>query len=218
MVALSSPVSAFASELSNIPENNFGVQSNNEAIHFNPSIPTGRTGYISQSHTDMPIHFNPEVVATQGASAPSAMFGNTHTSARNFSGHSGFAEGEHIGSLTIHRLNRTINVFEGATMRNMDFGAGRFDFSGINSGNTSLIGHNRGRNNGFFSFVRTLQEGDLITLDINGMARTYAVTHSFIVSETDFTPFMEFGHNRLTLVTCVEYRPRYRRIAVAVEI
>ena len=133
-------------------------------------------------------------------------------------GNNVFVEGERIGVLTVERLNCVVNVYEGATMRNMDSGAGRFEFSGANSGNTALIGHNRGRTNGFFSFVKDLREGDLITLDMSGIVRTYVVTHSIIVSETNFEPLMEFGHNRLSLVTCLAYRPRYREIAIAVEI
>ena len=206
-----SPVTAYAS----IPPNSFGSQCNDSSgVHLNPRTPIGRGAAASLNHTDRPIHFNPEVAATWGVYVPMII----GPSAFSFINHSLFAEGEHIGVLTIQRLNRTINVFEGETMRNMDLGAGRFSFSGINSGNTALIGHNRGRTNGFFSFVRTLQEGDIITLDMNGIIRTYSVTHSLIVHETDFAPLMEFGHNRLSLVTCVEYRPRYRRIAVAVEI
>ena len=199
-----SPVTTYAS----IPPNSFGSTSANcnDGVHLNPRIPIGRGASSGLNHTDRPIHFNPEVATTRAVASLS------------FAGHSIFSEGEHIGVLTIERLNRRINVFEGETMRNMDFGAGRFTFSGINSGNTALIGHNRGRSNGFFSFVRTLQEGDLITLEMNGITRTYSVTHSLIVHESDFAPLMEFGHNRLSLVTCVEYRPRYRRIAVAVEI
>jgi len=202
-----SSVTVFAS---NPPAHSFGADTT-AAVHFNPSAPSGQYINSGSTHTDRPIHFNPAVNHGGGANSRTA-------SAISFNGNSGFAEGERIGSLTVQRINRTINVYEGATMRNMDFGAGRFAFSGANSGNTALIGHNRGRTNGFFAFVRTLQEGDLLTLDMNGIVRTYAVTHSLIVHETDFSPLMEFGCNRLTLVTCLEYRQRYRRIAVAIEI
>ena len=208
--AFLSPTAAFASGLSSIPENNFGTQNN--AIHFNPNMPTGNTSSVGLPHTDAPIHFNPEVTARYGTSNVAML--NAHSGA----GHSGFAEGAHIGSLTIHSLNRSIRVFEGETMRNMDFGAGRFAFSGMNSGNTALIGHNRGRSNGFFSFVRNLQPGDLITLEMGGTTRTYTVSHEIIVHETDVSALTQFGDTRLSLVTCLEYRPRYRRIAIAFEV
>jgi len=104
-----------------IPPYSFGAQETDDdfAIHFNPVAPTGQSvggGYI---------HFHPSYAATSPIS---------------FTGQNIFAEGEHIGVLTVHRLNRVVNVYEGETMRNMDFGAGRFRFSGINSSNTGLIG------------------------------------------------------------------------------
>ena len=80
------------------------------------------------------------------------------------------------------------------------------------------MGHNRGARNGFFSFVRLLQHGDVITLTANGFTRSYAVTMQYTIDENDFSPLMAFGDNRLTLVTCVEYQPGLRRVAVATEI
>ena len=103
-------------------------------------------------------------------------------------------------------------------MEAMDYGAGHFSFTGLNVGNTGLIGHNRGLRNGFFSFVRELREGDILILEAGGITRRYSVAMLYIVHESDFSPLAEFGDNRLTLVTCVEYRRNYRRIAVAVAI
>jgi LPXTG-site transpeptidase (sortase) family protein len=124
--------------------------------------------------------------------------------------------GEHIGKLTVERLGRTINVIAGATDTAMDRGAGHFSFTGLNSGNTGLIGHNRGRT-GYFSFVRELREGDIITLEAGGATRSYIVTMLYTIDESDFEPLMQFGDNRLTLITCVEYVPGQRRVAAAFE-
>ena len=99
-------------------------------------------------------------------------------------------------------------------MSAMDFGGGHFSFSGLNSGNTALIGHNRG-SAGFFSFVRLLHEGDIITLEAGGVTRSYAVAMVYYVDETDFSSLLQFGDHRLTLVTCREYHRTQRRIAVA---
>ena len=123
-----------------------------------------------------------------------------------------------LGVLTVERLGRTVNVYGGATMESMELGAGHFSFTGLNVGNTALIGHNRGARNGFFSFVRLLREGDILTLDMGGITRNYQVTMKSIVDETDFSYLQQFGINRLTLVTCVEYVRNQRRIAVADEI
>ena len=102
-------------------------------------------------------------------------------------------------------------------MEAMDSGAGHFSFAGLNVGNTALIWHNRG-SAGFFSFVRLLRAGDIIVLDMGGIVRTYAVSFASIVYETDFSYLQQFGTNRLTLVTCVEYVRNQRRIVVADEI
>ena len=66
--------------------------------------------------------------------------------------------------------------------------------------------------------MRQLQYGDVITLTAGGITRSYEVTLQYTISETDFSPLMAFGDNRLTLVTCVEYRPGLRRVAVATEL
>jgi LPXTG-site transpeptidase (sortase) family protein len=126
--------------------------------------------------------------------------------------------GDFLGTLHVERLNRTVRVYAGATMEAMDYGAGHFSFTGLNTGNTGLVGHNRGRRNGFFSFVRLLHEGDIITLTTGDLTRSYAVSMQYTIDEHDFSPLMAFGDNRLTLITCVEYQPSLRRVAVAVEI
>jgi LPXTG-site transpeptidase (sortase) family protein len=125
--------------------------------------------------------------------------------------------GDFLGILHVERLNRAVRVYAGATTEAMDNGAGHFSFTGLNTGNTGLVGHNRGTRNGFFSFVRLLQEGDIITLDAGGITRTYTVSLLYTINENDFSPLMAFGDNRLTLVTCVEYQPGLRRVAVATE-
>ena len=212
-IVLINPATAFAAAP---PPNTFGGH-NEGAVHFNTRVSTDQSGVSDFS--GRPIHFNPSVYRAHMSDGSGwHIYPSVNTSTLNFTGSSGFTEGEHIGLLTVHRFNRVINVYEGETMRNMDMGAGRFIFTGANSGNTALAGHNRGNTNGFFSFVRHLQEGDLLTLEMNGITRTYATASVFIVEETDFSPLTDFGDNRLTLVTCVEYRPRYRRIAKILEV
>ncbi|MCL1842618.1 MAG: sortase [Defluviitaleaceae bacterium] len=129
----------------------------------------------------------------------------------------GYDYGAFLGVLTVERLGRTVNVYGGATMEAMDFGGGHFSFTGLNVGNTALIGHNRG-SAGFFSFVRLLQYGDIITLDMGGIVRTYEVFLRTAVYETDFSSLQQFGDNRLTLITCVEYVRNQRRVVSAIEI
>ena len=218
VISVFASVSVNASLSPPIPQNLFGAHDNNGDIHINMQAPTGSSICHGLPHTDKPIHFHPSAAPPDGNAFAGPVHLSIHGAPINPAGQWGFDDGEHIGVLTVHRLNRVVNVFEGETMRNMDFGAGRYTFTGANFGNTALIGHNRGRTNGFFSFVRELQEGDLLTLEMNGVTRTYEVIGVFIIEETDFTPLMDFGDHRLTLVTCLEYRPQYRRIAISVAV
>jgi LPXTG-site transpeptidase (sortase) family protein len=129
----------------------------------------------------------------------------------------GYEYGAFLGILTIERLNRSVNIYGGATDDAMSKGAGHFSFTGIHDGNVALIGHNRG-SSGFFSFVRLLRYGDIVTLDMGGTVRTYEVFMENIVYDTDFTPLQQFGCNRLSLITCLEGFRNQRRVVAAREV
>jgi len=199
------PQTVYAAE---IPRYGFGR--NTQAAHFNESSSEAENNEaVQRQSTDTAMHFNPNVATSDGVPVRASPAG--HFQSGNASGYS---YGDTIGVLTVERLGRRVNVIAGATMSAMDFGAGWFSFSGLNSGNTALIAHNRG-SAGFFSFVRLLQEGDIITLEAGGIARSYSVAMVYYIYETDFSPMMQFGDSRLTLITCREYHRTQRRVAVA---
>jgi len=204
---------AYAAEL---PRYSFGNQNSDSAVHFDnreqEQSSTNTTVHFNPSVSDGAgvMHFDPRVTSSGPRASPQGISSTGGTNAHNY--------GDIIGVLTVERLGRSVNVLAGATMEAMDFGAGHFSFTGLNHGNTGLIGHNRGRTNGFFSFVRELREGDILTLEAGGIVRSYAVSMLYIIDAYDFEPLMQFGDNRLSLITCVEYRQNQRRVAVALEI
>jgi LPXTG-site transpeptidase (sortase) family protein len=176
-------------------------ESGERAIHINENAAANPGVHPSNTNPGIhPSHTNTGVQPSHISTAPHE-----------------YEYGSFLGVLTVERLGRTVNVYGGATMESMDIGAGHFSFTGLNTGNIALIGHNRGRA-GYFSFVRLLQEGDILTLDMGGVVRTYQVSITSIVDETDFSYLQQFGTNRLTLVTCVEYVSNQRRIVAADEI
>jgi LPXTG-site transpeptidase (sortase) family protein len=181
-----------------------------QAIHFNPNHNRHGTYSIANLNpaSSEAIHFHPQVnnthIGSHQAMNPMQNVPNTY----NY--------GDFLGYLTVERFGRRIRVIGGATMSAMDHGAAHFSFTGLNHGNTGLIGHNRGRTNGFFSFVEELREADILTLDAGGIVRSYIVTDIFIIDETDFSPLMQCGSTRLTLVTCVKYQRNQRLVASAV--
>ena len=157
------------------------------------------------------VHINENA---NGTTQDGTHHANTHTSMATQS----YEYATFLGTLTVERLGRTVRIYGGATMEAMDFGAGHFSFTGLHYGNVGLIGHNRGSRNGFFSFVRLLQYGDIVRLDVGGGIRTFEVFMKTIVDEADFSPLQQFGDNRLTLVTCVEYVRNQRRVVSLIEI
>jgi len=169
----------------------------------------------SQTHSSTKIHFDPRVLSIDGTRDSPRHFQTESHSVHGASDRYNY--GDFIGVLTVERLGKTVNVFAGATPNAMDSGAGHFSFTGLNHGNTGLVGHNRGRA-GFFSFVRELREGDVLTLEAGGIVRSYAVSMVYVIDEDDFSPLLQFSDNRLTLVTCVENRRGQRRVAKALEI
>jgi len=125
--------------------------------------------------------------------------------------------GDFLGTLTMQRLGRSVDVYGGAIDDSMVKGAGHFSFTGLHYGNVGLIGHNRG-NSGFFSFVRSLQYGDIVTLEIGGAVRIFEVFLKNVINDDDFSPLQQFGDNRLTLVTCLEYERSKRRAVSLIEV
>jgi len=123
---------------------------------------------------------------------------------------------EQIGTLTTPSGNQ-IGVFGGESMESMAKGAAHFSDTGLNFGNTVLIGHNRGRSNGFFSFVKDLQVGQSLTLEANGTTKTYAVAEMRKIHETETDVLLHFGNSKLTLLTCWESEKNYRRLVIAYE-
>ena len=218
VLVLGTPQTASAAEL---PGYRFGLVSVGSAMHTvqTPATAQNTAGVPAapiQGASAAAIHFDPRI-------SYSGIFGGPIRASPVYSCHlmtqvHSYSYGDIIGALTVERLNRTIRVIAGATMEAMDHGSGHFSFTGLNYGNTALIGHNRGRSNGFFDFVRHLREGDVLTLEAGGVIRRYAVTMLYEIDYTDFSPLMQFSDTRLTLVTCVEYRQNQRRVAVAFEV
>lgn len=59
--------------------------------------------------------------------------------------------------------------------------------------------------------------GDEIIYRYNGQERIYVVTIITIIEDTNWSYLESTDDNRLTLITCLEYRPRHRRLVQAVE-
>ena len=114
-----------------------------------------------------------------------------------------------IGALYIHKLDKTLTVYEGESLNNMTRGIGHFESTSAWDGNCAFAGHNRGAAP-YFSFVKDLAVGDIITYTTLYGTRTYVVYNKVKISETDYSGLGWSANNILSMITCVENEPPYR--------
>ena len=173
------------------------------------SMPT--YGFGVANNEDSAVHFDVNTSSTNNYDVVHIDIGAMESIQQNIPRNS-----ERIGTLTTPS-GIQIGVFGGESMESMAKGAAHFSDTGLNLGNTALIGHNRGRSNGFFSFVKDLQVGQSLTLEANGTTKTYVVAEMRKIHETETGVLSHFGNNQLTLLTCWENEKNYRRLVIAYE-
>jgi sortase A len=187
----------------------------------NPTSKQGGSG-TSQSSPAM----LPDIPAAQG-SAPAAQPSvspyagllpstSVYEAASYFTAPLYYEDGS-IGTLHIPKLNKSLKVYEGETLENMRLGAGHFTSTSAWGGNVGIAGHNRGAA-AYFSFVKELAAGDVITYTTKYGVREYRVFNTEKISETDYSALGWTAENTLTLITCVEGEPTYRRLVQAREV
>ena len=122
-----------------------------------------------------------------------------------------------IGTLYVERTGKTIKVYEGESLDNLKKGAGHFASTSAWDGNVALAGHNRG-SSAYFSFVKDMQTGDILTYTTKYGTRTYKVYAKTQINEYDNLPLSWSGDNILTLITCVADVPELRYSVQAMEV
>jgi sortase A len=122
-----------------------------------------------------------------------------------------------IGTLYVEHTGKTIKVYAGEDLANLERGAGHFASTSAWDGNVALAGHNRG-NAAHFSFVKDMQNGDRLTYTTRYGTRTYEVISKTQINEWDNLPLSWSAENILTLITCVANQPELRYSVVAREV
>ena len=120
--------------------------------------------------------------------------------------------------LEIPKINLKANINFGTTEEVMNEFIGHFDNTEVWTGNIGLAAHNRGYPVNYFGRLKELQIGDEIKYTTIYGTRTYKVEVSTIIADTDWSYLQETKENKLTLITCVENEPKYRRCIQAIEI
>lgn len=121
-------------------------------------------------------------------------------------------------TITIEKIGLYANIAEGTTDTVMNEYVGHFTETSIWDGNVALAAHNRGYPVNYFQDLKQLQNGDKILYSIGEEKREYEVDNIQIIEDTDLSCLEPTEENRITLITCVENEPSYRRCIQGIEI
>lgn len=124
---------------------------------------------------------------------------------------------ENNWKITIPKISLEANISEGTRKEIMDKYVGHFEETSKKSGNVGLAAHNRGYEVNYFSRIKELKEGDEIIYKYYDFEKTYTVIENKIIKDTDWEDLEETEENRITLITCVENEPEYRRCIQGIE-
>ena len=119
--------------------------------------------------------------------------------------------------IEIPAISLKAEIAEGTTKEIMDKYVGHFEETSKNTGNIGLAAHNRGYEVNYFENLKKLKEGDKIIYKCKKFQKTYYVDEIKIIKDTDWSYLEETEENVITLITCVENEPEYRRCIRGVE-
>lgn len=126
-------------------------------------------------------------------------------------------EKEEIWQIEIPKISVKAPISEGTTKEILNQYVGHFQTTAKENGNIGLAAHNRGYEVNYFQDLKLLKEGDEIIYQHNDFRKTYEVKKIRIIKDTEWTYLEETEENQLTLITCVENQPEYRRCIQAIE-
>lgn len=127
-------------------------------------------------------------------------------------------DNQKIWQIEIPKINLVAPIAEGTSTNIMNEYVGHFEETPKNKGNIGLAAHNRGYKVNYFKDLKLLQKGDLIIYTYNGEISKYSVNELGIIKDTDWSKLESSSQDKLTLITCLEDEPEYRRYIQAVKL
>ena len=126
-------------------------------------------------------------------------------------------EKDELWQIEIPAISLVANIEEGTDKDILNQYVGHFIATQKENGNVGLAAHNRGYEVNYFQDLKLLKKGDEIKYKYNEFEKVYEVEKCRIIKDTDWEYLENTEDNRLTLITCVENQPEYRRCIQAVE-
>ncbi|MBQ2836216.1 MAG: class D sortase [Clostridia bacterium] len=122
-----------------------------------------------------------------------------------------------IWQIEIPEISLIADISEGTTKEVLNKHVGHFEKTAKEEGNVGLAAHNRGYEVNYFKDLKLLKKGDEIIYKHNKFEKIYQVDKCRIIKDTEWEYLEQTEENILTLITCVENQPEYRRCIQAVE-
>ena len=119
--------------------------------------------------------------------------------------------------LKIPRIFLEAEIAEGTTTEVMNTYIGHFEERAKKEGNICLAAHNRGYPVNYFQNLKLLKKGDKIVYKYQNFKKEYEVTENYIIKDTDWSCMEKTEENEITLITCIENEPEYRRCIKGIE-
>ena len=95
---------------------------------------------------------------------------------------------------------------------------GHFEETNVENGNVGLAAHNRGYEYNFFQNLKNVKIDDEIFYRHENFEKTYIIDTIEIIQNSDWSYLEKTDENKITLITCVENEPDFRRCVQATEI
>lgn len=120
--------------------------------------------------------------------------------------------------IEIPAINLVAPIADGTDSDTLNAYVGHFIDTPIETGNIGLAAHNRGYKFNFFQNLKKLKKDDKIIYTHENFKKTYIVDKIEIIENTNWNFLKETEENIITLITCVENEPKYRRCVQAMEL
>lgn len=127
-------------------------------------------------------------------------------------------ENDNSWKLEIPKINLIADISEGTNEEILNKYIGHFSETPKENGNVALAAHNRGYKVNYFQNLKELEIGDIVFYTYKETKRKYVIEFKTIIKDTEWKNLENTKENKLTLITCVENQPEYRRCLQAIEI
>lgn len=120
-------------------------------------------------------------------------------------------------TIEIPSISLMAKVSEGTEMATLNKYVGHFSETSLINGNVGLAAHNRGFEVNYFKDLKNVKTGDEIIYTYGEIQKKYSVTINTEISDIDWSYLKNTEENKITLITCIENKPEYRRCVQAIE-